>query len=203
MCCGWVNVCLAKFKIHPLVPGLAGGPGFQGVAAPCFRNTSALDLVRACGIWVSLGSHLSLSELPRLLGKWQQRSPRHASQSGASRDPPPNPHHHSGATRSRGVGRACPPTGGTSETRPLPALWPLRTSSLIFLKSHFIYLFMAVLGLHCYGLFSTLWCKGPYCSGFFCRGARVPSHCVTWAQSLRHVGSAVLCELSNCVSWGQ
>ena len=84
MCCGWVNVCLAKFKIHPLVPGLAGGPGFQGVAAPCFRNTSALDLVRACGIWVSLGSHLSLSELPRLLGKWQQRSPRHASQSGAS-----------------------------------------------------------------------------------------------------------------------
>ena len=49
----------------------------------------------------------------------------------ASRDPPPNPNHYSGATWSRGVGRTCPLTGGTSEAQPLPALWPLRTSSLI------------------------------------------------------------------------
>ena len=32
----------------------------------------------------SLGSHLSLSDLPRLPGKWQWRSPYHVSQSGAS-----------------------------------------------------------------------------------------------------------------------
>ena len=87
-------------------------------------------------------------------------------------NPFPAPPHHSGATRSRGVGRACPLTGGTSETRPLPALWLLRTSSLILLKIIlFIYLWLCWVfiamgfSLHCGA-------RAPYGRGFSCCGAR-------------------------------
>ena len=69
---------------------------------------------------------------------------------------------------------------------------------LIF-KNYFMYLFLAVLGLHCcmsfspvavrgdYSLVVVYWCVGFHCSGFSLCGSQAPgcaglSSCLMWAQ---------------------
>ena len=65
-----------------------------------------------------------------------------------------------------------------------------------------------MLGLHCYGLFSTLWCKGSLLYWFLLlwstgSRARALSRCVTWAQ-LSYVSSVVVSHgLCSCCSRAQ